>query len=816
MEITSKTANINGTDIGKYQIVISHEANITVLNSSAKFCRIIKEKLGVDLPIVTDETPVGEYEILIGTSEREKSAKYVKPYGAITSHFQLYRINLDGNTLILNADDAFGVADAVDVALNKCFGIEDVELKNEVHTEGEYSMWGESVNINYKQMERLHDNVEQPIVFKADFSKDEGYFAEDRNTDRWSYVNGEYVTTAGEENNVSYVHVYEANVECTAKLRYSAAGKNGDMALMTRYTGIYAYVKAGYDFKRGEWYIEQREGEDFYKFRLASAKAVLAEDKVYIVSLLVDKNDAVLTVDGEELLRVDNLRHITPGRVAVYAKDITVAVSEFRAVLNSGMGTVLKDIYHINIEDGRGGCSTSFVELTDGSVYAHIPGYQNKYISRDGGQSWEKDTFNRLDGVMGCAHPIRLVNGDLLQIKEGGEYVLACTSRDDGATWEVTGTVCPTVNPVDGRMVANQDGKIMQSPKGRLFYAASTCGKGDVNHLSRWYYSDDNGKTWFDFGITNQDIEGLRGIARFAESKMIECADGSLRVYATWGGMHGCMHYFESTDGGKTWGPNVLLTGMYAPSSTFQIVRDPYGETDYTYYAVWNYAKPWAKPSILNRSRAAIAKTTDGKTWYYLGDAWRWESKYNHHTGPICMNQIVNPSIGISKDALFMCVGLSERIDSNTNPISHGDIQPHIWVMKRDAIPKGKLINSFTDLKIGARYYEAVTFVTERGIIEPTAKNIFNPDAKITAGVFTQALIKLFGCEKSVCTGDTVSVECACAMLCEYAGGSGDGIKWAMENGIYDGQNGEIKPDAPISRALAATMFYNYSNVFGE
>lgn len=875
MADTKTSVTINGNDISKYQIVIADDAAGIVVRSANIFADHIKSIIGVTLPVVTDKTAESAYEILVGSSDRSKSTEYLKAYDLAADNYHSFYTKLDGDTLIMNAANAYGVADAVDAILTGYFFKGVSVVPNTINVTGSCEISGASVNMKYKEMDRLYSNVEEPIVFTEDFDVDDGYFAEEDNTSDWSYVGGEYTTTAGAKRNLSYIHVYEPNVDYTAKLKYTAAGAEGDMALMLRYVGNYAYAKAGYDFEKGEWYIEYREGEDFYTFRIASVKATLTPGKQYTVNFRVDGRTAVLTVDGVELLRSGEMRHVTPGRIAVCAEDATVAVDDVKAVLLSGMGTVIGGIYHTNLEDGKVSSSTSFVELSDGSMYAYVPGYTGNYISKDGGQSWQADPIDRLK-VSGCAHPIRLMNGDLLQVKTDSNNICAFTSKDDGKTWTKTGTVCPVTNSATGRSVSNQNDKIMQAPSnGRILYAATTTAPGDSDRLSEYYYSDDNGKTWSKFNFTNRDIAGLEDIDRFAESKMIECADGSLRVYTTWGGMFGCMHYFESTDGGKTWGPNVLMPEVYAPSSSYQIVRDPYGETDYTYYMVWVYAEAWAKPTIANRSRLALAKTTDGKNWEYLGDIWRWEAQYNHHNGPYDLNQIVNPSLGITKDALFIASGISERVRPDGNTTTHGDIQNHIWVIKRDFIPEGKPMNQFTDVRIGAKYYDAVTYVADRGLFTGTSETTFAPETTMSRSMFVTVLGRLEEIDASQYTNvsfsdvvkgswyapyvewaastgvvngignglfgvdDPITVETACVMLARYANNktasaatgfttsafadgvsvsswAADGVEWALANGIYSGQNGVINPTAPASRALVATMFYNCVNVFGE
>ncbi len=49
------------------------------------------------------------------------------------------------------------------------------------------------------------------------------------------------------------------------------------------------------------------------------------------------------------------------------------------------------------------------------------------------------------------------------------------------------------------------------------------------------------------------------------------------------------------------------------------------------------------------------------------------------------------------------------------------------------------------------------------------------------------------------------------------AGNAGaGGVAWAIETKVYDIKNAPLKKDAPISRALAATLLYNFAKVFGK
>ncbi len=873
-----RTISIAGNDISKYQIVVDDEAAPIIVRAAEKFAAHIDSIIGVKVPIVTDETAESEYEILFGASSRAKSNLPMENQDPEPSDYRMYATALDGNTLILAGANAYTIEDAANFILENYlfYGISTIPKTINIKAPCAHTGVSKLIGIATNKKVTGHTNVEDPYVFTEDFAADNGYFAEEDNTSNWAYVNGEYTTTAGAKRNLSYVHVYEADVDYTAKLKYTTAGANGDMGIMLRYLNEYAYAKAGYDFENGEWYIEYREGEDFYTHRIASAKATLTPGTQYTLRFVADDMNAKLYVDGAEILSTDKLHHILTGRIAVYAEDAAVAVDDVKAVLLSGEGTILSGIYHANLDKGAIGNGASFVELSDGSIYFHTAKiYSNvpSYISKDDGQTWTK-TENLLISK-GWAHPLVLNNGELLEIVSKDSKIKAMISTDDGKTWTERGVVCPAT--IDGGyIVNNMNDKVTQSPTtGRIFYVASAGANGDTIHTSFFFYSDDNGATWIESDMNSKDIPGIEEYGeRFSEGKIIECADGTLRLYVTWGGISGCVIYSESADNGMTWGPITKIPELYVTGSSSQIIRDPYAENDHTYYMVFVYSELRSVAGNGNRSRLALVKSEDGKNWSFVGDLWRGEQFYTHHGGHD-FYQVVNPSIGISENALFVGAGVPERLRPDGSDTAHGDQQQHIWVINRDSLTDSKPMNKFTDLKVGAKYYDAVSFVNDKGLFTGTSDTTFAPDAVMDRSMFVTVLGRLDGADVSKYTTPTfsdvvagqwytsyvewaaatgvvngigngmygvtgeITVEQACVMLARYAGNKAaasqtgktsasfadasavsawakDGVEWAIANGIYYGQNGIINPTANASRALVATMFYNFVNVFGE
>ena len=63
----------NGIALNQYQIVIPTSANATVNYAASELCSYIKKATGVELKVVKDDAPEGEYEILLGECTRQET-----------------------------------------------------------------------------------------------------------------------------------------------------------------------------------------------------------------------------------------------------------------------------------------------------------------------------------------------------------------------------------------------------------------------------------------------------------------------------------------------------------------------------------------------------------------------------------------------------------------------------------------------------------------------------------------------------------------------------------------------------------------------
>ena len=872
--VDTVSITVDGNALGNYQIVIPTESNRFVTAAAETLVKKIKSICGVELPVVTDDNAATPYEILLGHCDRPESKAILEKAEASGDRTR-YELGVVNGKLVINAVEQFAVRDGAEIfietyLLTKIIGVPEVDIDERYDHGG-----NGQVLTKYGRWEEI-GNVDAPTVITDDFETDTKLFTEDGGADNAKVENAVLTLTAKDEA-TAYVQVYESNVRFDAKIKYTAADVDGKLALTLRYTAADAYLRGGWDKATGEWYIEYREGTDFGVRRVAAKSYAMTPDTWYDVALTADGQNVTLEVNGEIVMSAENVVHVTPGRVGIFADGMTVTVDEVKIALLSGEGTVLRGVEHTLLPGEQYREGGTVIEMADGSLKYETHHSKAAFKSLDGGKTWTKtDLYFDLS-----TYPqiLRLSNGDLLNIVQtkvdGTEVRLARLSSDDGKTWRDGGVVCPHM--YSGVRSLNMNDKLTQSATtGRIFYSQNYDGSWKVNGTNlkvfcAFFYSDDNGMTWHESETGSWEISGNEKQERFGESKIIECADGTLRMYNSWND-YPCIVYSESTDNGVTWGPLQKMPEFVCTRSSMQIVRDTYADNDTTYYMVWVNCD-------IARSRLSLAKSEDGKSWSYLGDLWRWESPYRIGASGLPLNHIVDPFVSVSKDKILAGAGIAEHIpETGAITNGHGELRQHIWSIDRDTLGEGKPTSKFLDMDMGAPYYEAVTYVSSKELFQGTSAADFSPNTAMTRSMFVTVLGRMDGADMSVYTKPTfndvvpgqwyttyvewaaankivnglgdgnygvnnhVTVQQACTVLYRYANGkastvgddvlgvpsmsafsdasnvsswAADGVKWAVENGVYNGMNGKLNPDAPASRAVVAEMFYNYVNNIG-
>ena len=880
---------VNGNDISAYRIVVPENAPIQVESSTNAIIRAVARLTGVALPVVTDREAQSEYEILVGLTNRPESKAHNVELEAVDPNFA-YGAFVDGNKLVVTSLIGLTADLAGEAAANNVFYAQKAVFPRVIDITSANNFVEKSLHGKYKKQDIWEDGeaVPNPTVFTEDFGRNDGYFNEDNGEKNFKYASGKYTVNA-DGYAASYLHVYEKNSVFKATLSYSSE-KDGKMGIIARQNSLDAHVKAGYDFARGVWYIESRDGADFYREVTESAKTALTPNVEYAIELRVSGEYASLFVNGAAVISDCKLSHFSPGRFGLYAQNAEVSFDNVEITLTSGQGVIFPNVYHTKLPDNEYREGGTVIARADGTL-SYINHSTATFNSLDGGKSWVRGKMWTDVYAQGMSiNMIRLNNGDLLRIRGmnigGTDYRISQTSKDDGKTWgDYSVITYGYFNKTTVAKSTNMNDKVFQSPTtGRIFYSqqyesTSATNAGEKvdgrNIFCEFYYSDNNGATWKKSETDSWEIPGNETETHWSEAKMLECDDGTIRVYCSWN-YYGHITYADSTDGGKTFGPLQHMYEYKCSASSMQFARDPYADNNSTYYMVWVNSAPTAANPGMPRYRLSLAKTTNGKDWVYLGDVWRWESEYS--IGNAFINHIVDPFIYVTEDAVICGSGFSEHTKTSADPEIadwHQAQRQHIYTIGKDTLPEGKVLNKFFDVPEATELYDAVSFVSGEGLFQGTSETTFAPYTAMNRAMFVTVLGRLAkadvtryatptfndvpagqwytsyvewaaanGVVNGIGTGlygplAEVTVQQACVILARYANYAAaaestgktaasfpDGaqvaswaakeVDWAVANGVYTGICGKLEPNAPATRGVVAIMFRNYVKAFDK
>ncbi len=534
-------------------------------------------------------------------------------------------------------------------------------------------------------------NVAEPTVFTDDFSADRGYFVEENGDKKWTVENGMLSVSSRDGLALTYLHIYEPNVKIKARMRFKNANPpDAGFGILLRYNSINAFTRAAFLLSSGLAFIDYSHGKEYFPSHDERANYRLQPDTWYDIEFTADGNAGILSVNGEEILKIDTVDHVSPGRVAFFANRTDLDIDFTEVTFLSGEGTLWKDTYHTMLPDAelQGG---SVLENKDGTLtFIHDSGVT--YSSDRNGRVWEP--AERPSSGISVSNMLRLRNGELLKIvrrteSDGERYEACCLSSDEGMTWREGGRICAVNYKSGNARSCNMNDKLTQMSSGRIFYGQNYEGYFEGKHVfCEFYYSDDNGMTWQKSETDSWNLggENMNNIEWFGECKILECADGSLRVYCSWNESP-CVVYSESFDGGVTWGAVKEIPELVCARSSMQFVKDEYADNETTYYMVLPFSPYMTVSPGMTRSRLSLFRTTDGKSWEFLGDCHRWEHRYNVFTTHFA--HIVNPFVKTTKDYVICGSGFSEhQTFPYENDGSHHQQRQHIWTIPK-AILKG-------------------------------------------------------------------------------------------------------------------------------
>lgn len=511
-----------------------------------------------------------------------------------------------------------------------------------------------------------------PASFSCeDFRGPDGprYWQFDRQKAEWGVTEtGAFGTLRAETYTAATLHCFEETVDLYASVKFSPHSNMGEGGFLIRYAHENSGVKIGYSFEKGAFFIDAAKGVDFPSERnWVLSGTTLPTDTWLAIHLQAQRDSVTLEINHTQLVHFSQSTQLGCGRIGLFSDGCPIALQKLTCALPSGRPIpdgvrelcVIPDEYSHYME---------FEELPDGTVLGVSD--RRVYLSDNRGLWFTRDTSGAYAGVNrtgGYSTVHRLAAGGYLQ-------VLADTSVEfspDMKQWNTIGRILSEDGLYDeeGRLlvlfhVSSMTEIAMKNGHTRLFMPLVVRRYVDgriMGHYTKVYYSDDGGREWCPSrGDTRNIYPHFESApnSSWAESKVIRCSDGRLRMFYTRNSF-GCICYTDSFDNGETFTGFYTMPQFPCAMSSFGIAEDPRQAGRYFLVYVKNH--PYAKGSLFPRTHLVLLESTDGLEWRERLTVDKINSEA--HDWSYDVNQILDPSILALKDTLYIGYGKSERVE---------------------------------------------------------------------------------------------------------------------------------------------------------
>lgn len=563
-----------------------------------------------------------------------------------------------------------------------------------------------------------------PTEYKDDFEdepqgQNPNYWTEDNVSDDWKvYASGEnnyYAAVGNKGETNTWLHVFEKDPTVNLDFKFKSESNGANGGFYIRCAPETAYVRVGYDSVTQKWYIKETQGERDADINTTYSDVTYKMDEEWHhIEITAKDRFVTVSVDGTEVLKDVKVTQYGYGRIGAFTNGATLCIDNVDLQFPNGDlpidGVLDYTMYN-------GGYSGSLdLQGLDGDNMVAFGVYEALY-SKDGGRSFElvggtnnlisedkvKEPYLSMATIRGYRTIMELHDGSIIYTCQS-DFVVKRTT-DGGKTWQDIGRIMPEDEITDERgrknkLFHNNAFTEVQLEDGtwRVFLPMvistynSHLSTGANGHYTLVYYSDDGGVTWKTSENDTRDvlIDYKDGVQKeWAESKIIKGSDGVLRMYLT-RAKYGCMQYTESHDGGITWEGHYQIPEMQTAKSSYSLIHDT--SNPGTYYLVWVNNAPVYQGATFSRTRLSLARSTDGKTWTYLGDMERMtEEVYgNDVTLTTPLMQIVDPSLYVDEDYLYVTFARSDGTDpteiSGRTTNYHNSLRPRMVRIEKDKL----------------------------------------------------------------------------------------------------------------------------------
>lgn len=662
----------------------------------------------VYIGITLNENEDGYYQARISSKTRDD-------YGNVTHTLQLYRRGTDEALLGSTTTEAF------DISLKDCewfnmrmtfvkgmlrVYVNDVEMLSYDDSTSVTPFEIGTAGVTVSESNGRFDNfmvygtaVEQekpvpvtPVVYEDDFEDE----AENANPDYWlepaTYSEGAtdcwsvykldgnkvYGTKKANVSTYTYLHAFDKNTTATMRMMLREHGKDSKFGFIFRMAPESSYVRVGYDANSEKWYMESVKGNGEDDVIIYAEKTFeMEKNKWYSFDVTLNENNIEFKVDNKKVLSTEQITADGYGRIGVFSENAATYIDDVKFTIASGV--MPNDGVHEFTFTTEEMYSNMEIESVGENTLIGVMYNRNMvFVSTDNGLTWDDVTENAayaslLEGS-GYTSFLQMEDGTYMQLVMSDMTVY---TSEDMLNWTQIGRILPEDELADDRnrqltvfhanslcQIKKADGssRLIVPISYRLFPSeTSTSSSGNY---SKVYYSDDGGKTWQAANNDTRDIliyyEETNTSSKWAESKIIQCSDGTLRMYVTRTN-EGCLQYTESKDYGATWSGLYQIPEMQCAASSFSVMEDPTQKG--TFYLVWVNDNLATYGSLQNRTRISLAKSTNGKDWEFLCDLERMCVRYS--TDPASnspLYQLLDPSLEVTDKYVYVTFGRSEDL----------------------------------------------------------------------------------------------------------------------------------------------------------
>ena len=554
----------------------------------------------------------------------------------------------------------------------------------------------DNIRVYGTELERPEEETDpiEPTYYKDDFDNEtvgsspshwqENYSATET-VNNWkvyeknsSHVYGTNVTSGLTE---TWLHVFEKEPNFKTKFMVEKAGKDGKVGFITRRSPDTAFVNIGYDFATSKWYIASQESEaGGCEVFWAEKTSELKKGEWYTARIEANGKTVTLFIDDKEVVSSTSIMRIGFGRLGFFTSNASMYVDDVDCTFK--YGDIPQDGLLSYVVEPDKYSNYMEIESTDGGKILIGVGTTKK-MSTNAGETWSDITSDATwSGLKTGMYPtfIQLQsNGKYIQVVQNNSFEVLTSSdmknwqsighvlnedeleSDDGNEWAVI-----HINSATEYEIADGQYRIFLPVGFRKYNAQGSV----IGHFTKIYYSDDAGATWKCSETSTKEL--LPGYTEddsstWCESKVIQCDDGTLRMYYSRNYL-GCMQYTVSKDNGMTWEGMYQIPEMQNAMTSFAVIEDPTERG--TYYMLWINGKASYLGSMLPRVRPCLLKSTDGKNWEFLMNC-EYMTEMNSTTNGESLYQILDPSLYVSEDYVYVTFGRSEREFAKENANSH-------------------------------------------------------------------------------------------------------------------------------------------------